>query len=316
MRGPWLALVWILVAHVAYAGHSIVVMTEPAQQGALGGAMQVALTGRGVAVATLAAPSGELRLERAAYAQRAALQLGADAAVWLDEGDVCAVSADGRAFRHAPMPPDLADPARAFGAIATSLLDELIAPPEPAQSVDVDVHVRVGGQEAPFNGFVNPRPEAPPVDPFAPPSAVATFAPPAIPRRDRTQFAVGPMLSPASAGVQGELAFPLSPTLRLAANASGNIGTFRQVFIYSAAVELRGIVSGHHNHFDLGGTAGFATATETSSRASIVYVGASLNYTWEHETSATMLSIVPLVASDGSETVPGAYACLRWVFPL
>ena len=56
----------------------------------------------------------------------AALAVGADAAL-IDDRDVCVVSADGRSFRHAPLGD--ASP-RMFAAVATSLLDELIAPPE------------------------------------------------------------------------------------------------------------------------------------------------------------------------------------------
>src|SRR5437763_8351889 len=137
-----LLIVALVISAPAYAGHStVVVMTDPARAGELGSALQLALSGRSVAIASMPPPGGVLRLDRAAAAQRAAVHLGADAALWIDLApdatEVCAVSSDGRYFRHAP----LAEPSsRAFAAIATSLLDELLAPPE---GVNVDVSVSV-----------------------------------------------------------------------------------------------------------------------------------------------------------------------------
>jgi hypothetical protein len=130
-----LVVLCILASVPARAG-TIVVMEDNAD---LGAALEVALANRPVEVVLVSAPSGQLRLDRAASAQRAALEASADAAVWIDfEGletiEVCALSADGQHFRHAPITE--VSP-RIFAAVATSLLDELVAPPE------LDVHVNV-----------------------------------------------------------------------------------------------------------------------------------------------------------------------------
>jgi hypothetical protein len=322
MRGTWLVLVVIVwLARVAQAGHSIVVMSDPERVGALGSAMQLALAGRGVAIATVAAPTGELRLERAASAQRAALQLGADAALWIDvDGsalDVCAVSSDGRAFRHAPLPPDLADATpRAFSAIATSLLDELIVPPEPTPSVDVDVHVHVdGNRQATVDrappGFVDPHAAAPPAE-VSDSADETEVLESAIPRTDRILVELGPMLSPATFGVMAEVAFPFSSSVRFGVMGGMHIALSDPVLVYNGAIELRAVIAGQRNHFDVGGIAGAASADDHSSSSTIGYLGASLNYTWEHATTGTTLSFVPLIATDGTEKFPGAYASLRW----
>src|SRR5262249_55327398 len=55
----------------------------------------------------------------------------------------CAVSADGRYFRQSQLPEGSP---RMFATIATSLLDELLAPPEGDLAINVDVQVNVGGQ--------------------------------------------------------------------------------------------------------------------------------------------------------------------------
>lgn len=238
--------------------------------------------------------------------------------MWIDEGDVCAVSADGRAFRHAPLPPGLSDVPRAFSAIATSLLDEIVAPPEPAPSVDVDVHVRVGAQDQQVTGFVDPRPDAPHVDPFRPPSAETAVIPErGIPRSNRTLLEIGPMVSPVTAGVSAELSFPMAPAWRLGVMGSVDLGIFASnVFVYNGAGELRRVVTGDRNHFDVGITGGFASANENSSSSTIGYVGFPLTYTWEGDTRGTTLAFVPLYATDGRGGFPGAYASLRWAFPL
>ena len=87
-------------------------------------------------------------------------------ASWIDANDVCVVSADGAYFRHTPLPAD-ASP-RVFAAIATSLLDELLAPP----TVNVDVNVDIG---SPGSG-----------DDYRPPRATDDRRPPGRSRRNQT----------------------------------------------------------------------------------------------------------------------------------
>jgi len=321
MRGTWLALILILVARVAHAGHSIIVMSEGDRVAALGSAVLQILAGRGIAIATLPQPVGELRLERAAAAQRAALQLGADAATAHAHGrvafDVCAVTADGRAFRHAPLPPDLGDAApRAFSAIATSLLDELVTPPEPATNVSVDVDVRINGASPPATqlGFAAEPSRAQPD--FAAPGVVDSVPARGIPRTDRTLIEVGPMLSPVTAGVMGGVMFPLRNDVRLGVMAGGHVGLGGGVFVYNAAAELRTTVRGQRNHFDIGLVGGMASANDHSGDATIGYGGLDLAYTWEDVSHGTTLSFVPLAASDGSMVFPGLYAQLKWGFAL
>lgn len=305
-----LALVVVLaVARVASAGHSIIVMSEPAQQGALGSAMQVALAGRGVAIATVSAPAGELRLERAADAQRAALQLGADAAVWIDEADVCAVSADGRAFRHAPMPPGVDNTPRAFSAIATSLLDELIAPPEPA--VDVDVHVHVD----PFDGPPRVSVIAPPRGYGTPPPARELGA-----HSGQVVISIGPEVTPVSAGLQLAAAFPVSERYHFTLGGSYGKLTFDSAHDGTVLgfAELRHEGAGV-SHFDYGFVGGGGSVEIDSHDGAIVYLGMRLAHAWELGTTAVAASLTPIVAYHekvGPGIFPGVYGALTWELPL
>jgi hypothetical protein len=139
MRAISILLGVIVAAQTAHA-ETVLVMSEPGAE--LDTALRVVMAGRGVGVAGAPQPLGALRLERAAIAQRTAMQIGADAAVWIDDTDVCAVTADGHQFRQAPLPVEAASP-RVFAAIATSLLDEMIRPEAWAQGFDVNVNVEV-----------------------------------------------------------------------------------------------------------------------------------------------------------------------------
>jgi hypothetical protein len=108
-----------------------------------------------------------------------------------------------------------------------------------------------------------------------------------------------------------ELSVPLGDTIRIGAMGGGNVGIEKIVFVYNLGLELRAIVSGRRNHFDIGGIVGFASATDHDGD-DIAFIGASLGYTWEGASRGTTLSLVPLVFTNGSNDYPGAYATLKW----
>lgn len=309
-------LVFLLSASTAHAG-TVVVMADRSVE--LGAALEVALANRHVDVARSQSPTGSLRLDRAAAAQRAAVDAGADAAVWIELGEVCVVSADGRDFRHAPI--GEASP-RVFAAITTSLLDELFAPPGAGFTVDVQVNV------VPTPG---PTPAPTPMPGFAPVvrPAVATMTPPPYvdpmlgvssqypPRHDRTQFEIGPMLSPVTAGLEANVMFPLSPHWRFGAMGAINrpFDTSIASVIYAGALELRHIGTGTRRHFDLGFLGGGASDGVDP----VTLAGLRLGWTWENGTSNTSLGFTPLIiftGSDGDPVVPAIYGSLRWGFTL
>ena len=285
---------------------SVVVMAGPEHDAA----MRVVLAGRGTAVESAPAPSGQMRLQRAAVAQRVAAQSGADAAVWIDEGDICAVTSDGHDFRHAPFPLEAASP-RAFAAIATSLLDEMIAPAPPwAQGINVNVNVNIAPDGA--MGFAGP------------PGTVGgpglAFSAPQPQRRNtsRTLIEVGPMLSPLTAGVEGGLAFPLSPAWRIAAMGAVNVTYDGEYILGVLGAELRHIGRGAQRHWDVGPIAGYAAPDGDEA---VVFGGVRLGRTWEMESSAISLSLSPILltpVSDASSTwvIPGVWSSLRWQFAL
>jgi hypothetical protein len=298
-----------LLAGVARAGHStVVVMSDPE----LGSALQVALQGRGIAIATVPRPGGALRLERAAAAQRAAIDFGADAAVWIDldvgSVEVCAVSSDGRYFRHAPLPDESP---RVVAAIATSLLDELLAPPEAnAPHVAVDVHVDVGGAPAPLAG--------PPAVIAGPPQVVAAAAPlPARGLHEREALlGFGVQVSPVTAAAELSLSFPVNEAYRFA--FVGGLGELvwdsDHDLVYMGAAEVRHVGLGVR-HLDLGVQAGVAYADEGSS-GTLAFLGLPLRYAFDSPSGELTVAFVPVIASDGRDTVPGAYATLGWELPL
>lgn len=95
------------------------------------------------------APQGMTPLERASAAQVAARDAGARVAIWTETGPeggsmVRAVEVAGDSPRHAPLPQTLAAvDARTFAAVASSLVDEVRAPPTP---IRVRVRVEVEGE--------------------------------------------------------------------------------------------------------------------------------------------------------------------------
>ena len=295
-----LVLITLILAAPAHAG-GVLVMTD--RPGELGAALEVALANRRVDITRLPAPGGHLRLDRAAAAQRAAVAAGADAAIWidLDDGttDVCAVSSDGRYFRHAPI--DEVSP-RMFAAIATSLLDELLAPPE--LGINVDVHVNVAPTPPTVVATITPQPD---VVAAAPVIAVEQPV-----HHDRTLFELGAMLTPFSAGVEGTVMFPLSRRWR-----AGIMGTVNQSFkenfqAYGGMFELRRVGMGIRRHFDFSFIGGLAAAEDER------LVLAGVRFSWMWEASGTSLGLAPIliVGDRGQWGLPAIFVSLRKGFTL
>ena len=285
------SILLILASQAAYADGRIVLLADPPRVAELHAALQVSLAG--VMIVDDPAPKGELRLDRAAIAQRAAVTIGADAGVWIDDGEVCAVSADGRAFRHAP----LTDPrGRVFAAVATSLLDEMLEPPEAAlPPIHVDVHVDV-----------TPPAHTPPPMVLAPPGIAVDEEAPVAPRPQTTRIELGPMLSPVSAGLEAEVSFPLAHQMAIGAIGLANVTFDRSSALLGGAVELKHVGRGH---FEYGGIAGGAVAENDPA----ALVGTRLSFVWEH----VALSLTPVVLfgwkAEGVDVIPGAWMSLRWV---
>jgi hypothetical protein len=341
----WTWLVLVASLGVAHAGRTtIVVMAEPTRAGELDSALQVTLAGRDVTIASAAAPEGALRLARAAVAQRTAVSLGADAALWIDHEDasieVCAVSPDGGYFRHAPI---ASESPRAFAEIAASLLDELFAPPE---GVNVHVDVHIDGMLA---SATAPLASAPPVSAIAslPPASPGVTASLPMQRRSasRVQLEIGPALTtlavvPLGAGLEGELTLAVDTSLRLGIGAhllvplsSSNESYQTQSMYYDVFGELR-VVGGGYHHVALaliGGYMPHATPGQSfpwveggGSSQNACEFGARLSYTWDLANSGVSFSLVPFIryvfantAWDlGSTAGAGGLVTLRWELPL
>ena len=302
----------ILVLSVVLAAQSaraetVVVMSAPGAD--LDTALRVVMAGRGVTVAGAPHPLGALRLERAAIAQRTAMEVGAQAAVWIDDADVCAVTADGQQFRHAPLPPEAASP-RVFAAIATSLLDEMIRPEAWAVDVNVNVSITPGGVT------VGPGVPVGPPGLGAPGLAVIAPAPYERAHVGSTLIEIGPMISPLTIGLQGAVLFPLTPAWRLGAHASASVTFVDDYRLGTGALELRHVGRGR-KHWDYGPEVGFATDTNDP----VVFAGFRIARTWELSRTAvslgfTPLVLVPLDTSTSPPLMPGIYSSLRWQVPL
>ena len=303
MRAIVILLGLVLASGVARA-NTVVVLAPPDAAGAeLDDALRVVLAGRGMAVASAPAPAGQLRLERAAAAQRLAVQAGAAAAVWIDEAEVCVVTSDGHGFRHAPFPAEAASP-RAFAAIATSLLDEMIAPPPAwAEGLSVDVHVNITPNGMPL---------------MAAPGMVGVTAAVSPPgprhkREGRTLLEIGPLLAPVAVGAEVGIALPLSRSWRLAPMIAGAVVPGDNVAIGAAVVELRHVGAGAHRHWDIGPLVGAAT----DGKDPIAMTGVRFARTWERASSAITASLAPILIIPSDTTVlPGIWASLRWQFAL
>ena len=130
----------VALSSVAYADR-VVVLTDRAD---LPVALQAATSRVEVVAQAIDAPPGEHVLDRAAAAQHLAITSNATAVVWIDNGEVWIVSADGREMRHASLG-DGSNPS-VFAAIATSLLGELVAvapvpaaPPTPPPVAEIAI---------------------------------------------------------------------------------------------------------------------------------------------------------------------------------
>ena len=299
----------IALCSVATAGERIVVMTA----GELSSALELSLSSRHVGVATVPTPEGALRLDRAAAAQHAAMASDAGASVWIDAGDVCVVSADGVYYRQAPLPANTTP--RVFAAIATSLLDELLAPPE-GYNIAVNVDVRAPGMPV-ADGRA---PIAPQVSPVV--ATVDTIDPA---RWKRTLIEFGPTLSPSSYGMELELAFPVLPNLRV-----GVLGGISQLYdgfrddiagtrIYDAALEIRYVGAGT-THFDAGLAGGTITGTDGYENDTGGFAALRLSYVKEYASTAVSFSVAPMLLFDfrgqGNDKNVGLMTSLRLELPI
>ncbi len=304
MRVSVVILAVVLAAHVARA-ETIVVMADPATE--LDSALRVVMVPRRVDVVGAPLPSGSLRLERAAVAQREAMRLGAHAAVWIDDADVCAVTADGRDFRHAPFSTEAAS-ARTFAAIATSLLDEMISPEPWAQGFDVNVNVSVTPRGDRVAMVETPMLDAPGLAVVAaPPSDVRAHA-------GRAMLEAGPMLSPMTGGVQGAASLSISPAWRVVATAAANMTFDGDYTLGVFGGELRHVGRGLSKHWDVGIEGGIASPSNDPA----VFAGCRIARTWEMSSTAISLGVTPMLFKPLNYDVmaPALYTSLRVQVPL
>lgn len=310
-------LVVCIAAHAAHADTRIVVMADPADVSAL----QVALAGRGTEIATRPVPEGALRLDRAAAVQRTAMDAQAIAGVWIESApgltEVCVVSSDGKQFRHAPLPADLDETrSRVFAAIATSLLDEVVASPAEPPAPNVGVQVDVV-PPAPVPA-AEPPPRAANVS--APGLAITAPAPVVDRARDRV-VEVGPMLSPATAGLEAEIALPIADHVRFGVMGGAGVTYVDPSVLYMGGAELT-LVGHGSSHFNLGVIAGLSTATRGDGDG---FAGVRFARVWQGPVHGLELSITPALytgrstyAPDNGQLVvsPGIWTSLRWEMPI
>ncbi len=320
------ALVLVALCAVAHAGNRVVVLTD---RDDLPAALQVALASRHAEVAVHpTSPEGAERLDRAAAAQRVAMANNADAGIWIDADEVWVVLGDGRDVRHAPLPAD-ATP-RVFAAIATSLLDELFAPPEPA-GYGVDVHVEITPPGA--TSSTPPTPSTPSIT-VAPSAVVAApvLAPPATVaavttvdaapvRAKNALLEFGPTLTNATWGIEAELLWPVMPSVKLGVSVGANmlydgfslLGSGTQMV--DAGVELRHVGVGA-THLDIGLGAGVARDSTDSDTGG--FAALRLGIAHEYDKMALSVGIAPtlLYGFAGEGTSMTVLGSVHVVLPL
>jgi hypothetical protein len=307
MRIFWLIFAMSVAAAAPARASQVVVMLEPVRASELGAALEVELAGRRVAVASLPPPAGPLRLDRAAAAQHAAVQLGADAAVWIDREDaatdVCVVSADGRQFRRAPLPPDVDSP-RAFAAIAASLLDELIATPDLPLAVNVDVQVSV----TPAVAAPTPAVLAPPAV-IAPPMAHATIEVARPAHAGSVLLEGGASIGILGISLEGGALLPISDRWRAGPIVSIGAPFLVDGPIVSGVLEVRRVGLGSR-HYDLGGFGGAMVVDNDG----VGVVGVRASHVWEGRFASTQLSISPalLIGDRAHQFGAAVWVSLRW----
>ena len=127
------------------------------------------------------------------------------------------------------------------------------------------------------------------------------------------------MTSGFTAGLEADVAFPVSPAYRVgvAASASEVVWGNEHPTVMFGAVELRHVGAGMR-HFDVGvlGGGGAVSGGGMASTDAIAFVGARLALAWEGATSGVSVSFVPVIAADARGVIPGAFVSLRWELPL
>ncbi|MFT3697930.1 MAG: hypothetical protein QM831_32620 [Kofleriaceae bacterium] len=299
-------LVLMILAAAAHADPRILVMTDEERAGAL----ELSVVNHHATVSTAPAPTAELPLERAAQAQRACLGDGAWAAVFVDGTQVTVVGADGT-IRSAPLP--LTASARVFAAIAVSLLDELGEAPEPS----------------------HPIVEAPPIADVTPAIARVVERPIAS-RATKLMVETGIVGSPAFAGAQAEITYPLTPQLRL--GVFGGVDRLwdgirdlqTETTAYHFGAELRYGIGAGPGRFELGVIGGTLTGLASDYDGVITTImqvhdtggwfGPRFGYTRDYERTSVTFAVAPIMMFDfrgQSDTLnPGLITSLSVGLPM
>ncbi len=169
-----------------------------------------------------------------------------------------------------------------------------VAQADPRFGVDVDV--RVEPSQAPVAVAVTP---VPPVAIEAAPAPIAAAPDVDRVRARKTLIEIGPSISNASYGIEAELAFPITPSMRV-----GVVGGLNHMFesfaveepgdvLANAGLELRWVGAGTR-HFDFGIAGGVAKdAYDTGGYGSLRF-----SYVREYDRTGLSFSVEPLALFD------------------